>query len=280
MIQLENINFSYNKRKNVFEDLSLRIGSGHVYGLLGKNGVGKTTLLRLISGLNFAQSGQIRTLDLNPAYRPAELLKRIYLLQEEPFAPRISISNFVKSNAPFYEYFNQNQFDEYLHLFEIDSQEMRMDRMSLGQKKKVHISFALAANTDILLMDEPTNGLDIPSKTQFRKMLSMATSDDRLILISTHQVRDLQNLIDALVIVDEGRILLNATESEITDKLCFRISSETETDEPLLFFEENIRGNIMVTENIHHLDSKMDIELLFNTAMLNKKRISELFNTK
>ena len=129
-------------------------------------------------------------------------------------------------------------------------------------------------------MDEPTNGLDIPSKTIFRKIMSMAANDERLILISTHQVRDLHSIIDAVVILDNGHILLNAKAEEITDKLCFKIVDENGTDEPILFCEDNIRGNIVVTENIHHIETKLDIELLFNAVMMNKQRINELFNAK
>ena len=129
-------------------------------------------------------------------------------------------------------------------------------------------------------MDEPTNGLDIPSKTIFRRIMSMAANDERLILISTHQVRDLQSVIDAVVILDNGQILLNAKAEEITDRLCFKIVDENGTDEPILFCEENIRGNTLVTENIHHIETKLDIELLFNAVMMNKSRINELFNAK
>jgi len=152
--------------------------------------------------------------------------------------------------------------------------------LSHGQRKKVIISFALATNTKILFMDEPTNGLDIPSKATFRKIMSLASNNERMILISTHQVRDLQSVIDAVVILDNGRILLNALNSEITDKLCFRVLDENGTNEPILYCEENIRGNVVVSENIHHIETNVDIELLFNAVMMNKQRINELFNAK
>lgn len=280
MIQLQNINFSYSKDRMLFNDLNLSLEGGHVYGLFGKNGAGKTTLLKIMSGLRFIQSGNVTTLGENAALRKAEMMKDIYFLQEEVFVPALSIRNFVKCYAPFYENFDKEQFEEYLHLFEIESQEDKLTALSHGQRKKVIISFALATNTKILLMDEPTNGLDIPSKAAFRKIMSMAANNERLILISTHQVRDLHSLIDAVVILDNGHILLNAMAEEITDKLCFKILDENGTDEPILYREDNIRGDIVVTENIHHIETNLDIELLFNAVMMNKNRINELFNAQ
>lgn len=280
MIQLQNINFSYSKDRMLFNDLNLSLEGGHVYGLFGKNGAGKTTLLKIMSGLRFIQSGNVTTLGENAALRKAEMMKDIYFLQEEVFVPALSIRNFVKCYAPFYENFDKDQFEEYLHLFEIESQDDKLTALSHGQRKKVIISFALATNTKILLMDEPTNGLDIPSKAAFRKIMSMAANNERLILISTHQVRDLHSLIDAVVILDNGHILLNAMAEEITDKLCFKILDENGTDEPILYREDNIRGDIVVTENIHHIETNLDIELLFNAVMMNKNRINELFNAQ
>jgi ABC-2 type transport system ATP-binding protein len=280
MIQLQNIDFSYIKGRSLFNDLSLSLKGGHVYGLFGKNGAGKTSLLKIMSGLRFAHQGEAITLGEKAALRKAAMMKDLYFLQEEIFVPAISIRNYVKCYAPFYENFDQEQFEEYLHFFEIESQDDKLTLLSHGQRKKVIISFALATNTKILFMDEPTNGLDIPSKATFRKIMSLASNNERMILISTHQVRDLQSVIDAVVILDNGRILLNALNSEITDKLCFRVLDENGTNEPILYCEENIRGNVVVSENIHHIETNVDIELLFNAVMMNKQRINELFNAK
>lgn len=280
MIQLQNIHFAYRKNRVIFDELNLSLTNGHIYGLFGENGAGKTTLLKIMAGLRFAQEGTATTLGENAALRKASMLKDIYFLTEEMYVPALSIKKFVQCYAPFYENFNHEQFDEYLHLFDISDQNQKLETLSLGQKKKVLISFSLATNTKILFMDEPTNGLDIPSKASFRKIMSMAASEDRMILISTHQVRDLHSLIDTVVILDNGNILLNATTEEITDKLCFKVIDENGTDEPILYCEENLVGSTVVTENIHHIETKLDIELLFNATMMNKDKINELFNHK
>lgn len=277
MINLENVSFSYRKGRPLFDDLSLRMSAGHICGLLGKNGAGKTTLLRLMTGLNFAQSGTVTTLDENAALRKPEMLKDIYFLTEEMPVSMFTARKYAKYYAPFYENFSFEQYEEYLHLFEVPSMDDKIHRLSLGQKKKVFISFALATNTRILLMDEPTNGLDIPAKATFRRLLSMAANDERLILISTHQVRDLHSLIDSIVIVEDGQVLLNADNERITRKLCFKVREDI-TDEPILYCEETLRGDLLVCENIYNVESKLDIELLFNAVMHNKKRIAEIFN--
>ena len=280
MIELKEISFGYKKNKILFTDLNLELSSGHIYGLLGKNGAGKTTLLKIISGLLFAKNGEITTLGFNPASRKVEMLQDIYLLAEEMYIPPLTIKDFVKVYAPFYPKFDRKQFDNYLQEFEVEAQETKLQKLSHGQKKKVLICFGLAANTKILLMDEPTNGLDIPSKSIFRKIMASAIDETRLVVISTHQVRDLHSLIDTVVILDNGTVLLNHSVEQVTDKLIFKTLEENPNDETILYMEDNIRGSLVVAENKHQQESKLDIELLFNATIANKEKIKEIFNLK
>ena len=164
-----------------------------------------------------------------------------------------------------------------MHELELDQETGYMDKLSHGQKKKVLIAFALATNTKILIMDEPTNGLDIPSKSAFRKLMASATDDSRLVIISTHQVRDLHSLIDMVAILDNGHMLLNASTYEITDKLLFDVDNTKSPEGKVFYTEENPRGNYQVKENVNHIDSSLDLELLFNAAIINKNEISNLF---
>ena len=280
MIELKNISFGYKKKNILFKDLDLEMSSGHIYGLLGKNGAGKTTLLKITSGLLFAKNGEIKTLGFNPAHRKVEMLQNMYFLGEEIYIPPLTVKEFVKVYAPFYPNFSREEFDTYLKQFEVESQEVKMQKLSHGQKKKVLICFGLAANTKILLMDEPTNGLDIPSKSIFRKLMASAVDDTRLVIISTHQVRDLHSLIDTVVILDNGNILLNHSVEEITNKLVFKAVEQPSDEENILYMEDNIRGKLIVAENTLHQDSPLDIELLFNATISNKSKIKEIFNSK
>jgi ABC-2 type transport system ATP-binding protein len=280
MIELKNISFGYKKKKILFSDLDLEMSAGHIYGLLGKNGAGKTTLLKITSGLLFAKSGEIKTLGFNPAYRKVEMLSEIYFLGEEMYIPPLTINDYVNVYAPFYPKFSREQFDSYLQQFEIESKTDKLQKLSHGQKKKVLICFGLAANTKILLMDEPTNGLDIPSKSIFRKVMASAVDESRLVIISTHQVRDLHSLIDVVVILDNGKILLNHSVEEITNKLVFKAIEQPSNDESILYMEDNIRGSLIVAENKHQEDIMLDIELLFNATIASKEKVKEIFNIK
>ena len=277
MIQLENIQFGYVKSKPLFKELSLTMEPGHIYGLLGKNGAGKTTLLKIMSGLRFPDSGMATILGENATLRKTEALRDIYFLQEEMFVPHLKIEEFEAAYAPFYPNFNHDQFVDYLCELELDKENGYMDKLSHGQKKKVLIAFALATNTKVLFMDEPTNGLDIPSKSTFRKLMASAADDSRLVLISTHQVRDLHSLIDMVAILDNGHMLLNASTYEITQKLLFDVDNAKSTDGKIFYTEDSPRGNYQVKENVNQLDSSLDLELLFNAAISNKNEISNLF---
>lgn len=277
MIQLQNIQFGYTKNRNIFDDVSLTMEAGHIYGLLGKNGAGKTTLLKIMSGLRFPTSGTSTILNQNAVLRKAEILQDIYFLQEEMYVPHMKIESFVKAYSPFYPRFNHEQFNEYLREFELDKEFGYLDKLSHGQKKKTLIAFALATNTKVLIMDEPTNGLDIPSKSTFRKLMASAADESRLVIISTHQVRDLHSLIDMVAILDNGRMVLNASTYEITEKLLFDVDNTKTTEGAVLYTEESPRGAYQVKENVNHIDSNLDLELLFNAAMTNKNAIINLF---
>jgi len=277
MIQLQNIQFGYTKNRNIFEDVSLHMEAGHIYGLLGKNGAGKTTLLKIMSGLRFPTAGTTTILNENSALRKDHVLQDLYFLQEEMYVPHLKIEQFEKAFAPFYPRFNHEQFNEYLREFELDKEFGYLDKLSHGQKKKALIAFALATNTQILIMDEPTNGLDIPSKSTFRRLMASAADETRLVIISTHQVRDLHSLIDMVAILDNGRMVLNASTYEITEKLLFDVDNTKSEEGTILYTEESPRGVYQVKENVHHIDSSLDLELLFNAAMSNKNAIANLF---
>lgn len=277
MIQLQNIQFGYTKNRNIFDDVSLTMEAGHIYGLLGKNGAGKTTLLKIMSGLRFPTSGTATILNENAIWRKSEVLQDIYFLQEEMYVPHLKIEQFEKAFSPFYPNFNHEQFNEYLREFELDKEFGYLDKLSHGQKKKTLIAFALATNTKVLIMDEPTNGLDIPSKSTFRKLMASAADESRLVIISTHQVRDLHSLIDMVAILDNGRMVLNASTYEITEKLLFDVDNTKTTEGAVLYTEESPRGAYQVKENVNHIDSNLDLELLFNAAMNNKNAIINLF---
>jgi len=273
MIHINDLHFSYSSKKPLFEKIKLSMQAGNIYGLLGKNGVGKTTMLNLISGLLFPKSGECTVMGYIPQERKVGFLANLFYVPDEIVLPAMKLNDFVRVNKVFYPNFSQELLEQCLRDFEVEGNE-NLAKLSHGQKKKIYISFALACQTKLLLMDEPTNGLDIPSKSTFRKLMASVATEERCIVISTHQVRDLDNLIDAVVIMDNSKVLLQGTLDEITEKLTFRALDK---DEKALYEESSVKGRWGVVENSSGEYSKVDMELLFNAVISNKMEIERIF---
>ncbi len=276
MITIKNLNFNYNKAKPLFKNVSMQLEEGHIYGLLGKNGAGKSTLLKNIAGLVYPWSGSLEVLGYDPRKREPALLRQISFIPEEFHLPSVRSSSYVSVNAPFYPYFDHQYLHELLTEFEIPVQQ-KLSEMSYGQKKKYIIAFGLATKARLIIMDEPTNGLDIPSKAQFRKIMASAMTDDCCIIISTHQVRDLDNLIDTVILLDEQKVALSASIEEITNRLMFK--KVKEVDSTALYVEEGLGGFNTIAINSNQEDSRLDMELFFNAVLSKKSSITSLLNT-
>jgi ABC-2 type transport system ATP-binding protein len=275
MIDIQNLHFAY-KKKKVFTGLNLSLQPGHIYGLLGKNGTGKSTLLRNIAGLLFPDQGSVKVLDHTPRHRHPAFLQELFMVPEEFYLPNVSIEKFVDCNASFYPKFNYDQFNKYLREFDIPVGN-KLQQMSYGQKKKALISFGLACNTSLLLMDEPTNGLDIMSKSQFRKVIAGAIDETKCIIICTHQVKDMESLIDRITVIDEGKILFDQTVDRITSKLSFKISFDSEEIRQAIYREESLKGNAIITTNADHEEGKLDLEMLYKAIVTNGDKVRSLF---
>jgi len=272
MIHIENLNFRYRHRTVLFDGLSLSLDGGRIYGLLGRNGAGKTTLLKIAMGMLFPKGGACRVLGYESRERQPAMLADMMLVPEEFYAPEMTIRRYVDLYAPFYPAFSHEQFQAYMNELELTDGE-HFNSFSLGQKKKAVLAFALAANTRVLPLDEPTNGLDIPSKAQFRRMLASVVTDNRCVVISTHQVRDLENLIDSVVILDNGQITLNRSIEEITAKISFSTLPKLSGQE--LYSESSIAGFQALLPNTDGEPTQVDMELLFNAMMNNRHTIQE-----
>ncbi|MEO5978282.1 MAG: ABC transporter ATP-binding protein [Chryseolinea sp.] len=276
MIVIDNFYFSY-KRNNVLAAISAKLLPGHIYGILGKNGTGKSTLLYNIAGLLYPKHGSITVNGFAPHKREPRFLSEVFMVPEEFNLPNISIRAFLKYHSPFYSKFDHEAFVDYLRLFEIPF-DSKLQGLSYGQKKKVFIAFGVATNASVLLMDEPTNGLDIVSKSQFRKVISMALAPEKTILISSHQVKDLENLIDEVIILNESEIVLSENLDVISTKLSFSLSLDELDPDEVIYSEAVLRGNIAVTRNIHNEEGKVDLELLYKATMFNPTKLKSALN--
>lgn len=276
MIEIKDLAFSYGKTP-ILKSITTTLEEGRIYGLLGENGVGKTTLLTLLCGLKKVCSGSITTDGENPFDRTPTLLQNQFYLPDEVLPVAMKAECFAKERGAFWPDYDHSKFLEIMKEFENDPAK-KMNQMSAGQLKKTYISLALACGCKYIFMDEPTNGLDIPSKTQFRSAIMKYTSDDSTIVISTHQVRDLENFIDPIIILDRQDVLLNATVEEITSKLYFDYGTQLHPES--LYSEQLPGGFIQVYPNTTGEDSKINVEALFNAVHKNKELIKGMFSNK
>jgi ABC-2 type transport system ATP-binding protein len=273
MLTIKNLEFGYPKSGLLFDKLGLDITKGNIYGLLGKNGAGKTTLLKIMCGLLYSQKGEIEIEGENVAKRLPSVLQDIYLIPEEFYLPDFSIETYVEKVSPFYPKFDHKQFKELISEFDVTNGK-KLSTLSHGQKKKFIISFSIATNCSLVFMDEPTNGLDIPSKSKFRKIIASTANEERTFIISTHQVRDLENLIDPLVIIESGKIIFQESIENISSKLDFmKVTDSAPAGVNVLYSEAIFGGNYLLTEKTDNLESNVDFELLFNAVLSNQEDI-------
>ncbi len=276
MVNIQNLSFGYSKMNSLFDHLDLDLKPGNVYGLLGKNGAGKTTLLKIMSGLVFPQEGCCLVNGHQAKDRVPEGLEDICFIPEEYHLPSVRIDRYVMLHAPFYKRFDHSKLSWLLKEFQLEPQQ-KLHQLSFGQKKKFLLAFGLATSARLLLMDEPTNGLDIPSKSQFRKVIAASVDEEQCVMISTHQVRDLQNLIDPIIIIDEGKIIFNEDIATIASVLHFETVLDIKENMQPLYYEEGIGGYAAITPNAQDKDSRLDIELLFNGVTSNPKVFNNEF---
>lgn len=275
MIQVDRLGYQYAKKEPILEEISIEFSAGKIYGLLGKNGAGKSTLIKNMTGMLFPSEGFCRVNGFIPGNREVAFLKDLFFVPEEYYLPNVSIHHLLKVYPKFYPHFNTDQFTGYLDTFGIPLSK-KTSQLSLGQKKKVMIGFALSTNTHVLIMDEPTNGLDIPSKIIFRNMIKEAFREDRIVIITSHQVRDLDELIDTILIMDNGKILFNENKLDIARKWQFDLSPVPIQDSDAIYEEKVSNGYASISENKSEEAGYVDIELLFNAVLAKQLHLTEL----
>ncbi len=279
MLNVNNITFSYKRKAQpVLDNFSLSLAPGSVYGLLGKNGAGKSTLLYLIAGLLTPSAGEVIFLDENTRKRLPKTLSEIFIVPEEFSLPKISMEKYVASMAKFYPRFSAQDLRRHLEMFDLNP-DLNLSELSMGQKKKAMMCFALACNTKLLLMDEPTNGLDIPGKSAFRRFIAQNMNDDRTILISTHQTRDIEKLIDHVIIMNNSSILLNEPMMAIASRLAFLTTSSKDVIQSALYSQPSIEGANVILTNDNDSETEVNLESLFEFAITSPAALSDIFKT-
>lgn len=277
MLDIQDLSFAYRKHHPVFSGLNLAVRPGGIYGLLGKNGAGKSTLLYLIAGLLTPTGGSVRFNGSDTRLRKPSTLADIFIVPEEFALPKISLKEYLTINSRFYPNFSHEDLRRHLDTFEL-SPDINLGTLSMGQKKKAFMCFALACNTPLLLLDEPTNGLDIPGKSRFRKFIVSSMDNDRTIIISTHQVRDIDRVLDHVIITEASRVLLDKSVADILSRLRFSETTSREAAASALFSQPSIGGSSIITLNEGDEDTVFNLECLFEFAMKYPEKLTEVFN--
>ena len=282
IMQVERIAFNYGWRqqKSVFSDFSLSLERGKVYGLLGLNGAGKSTLIYLMAGLLTPKSGRVTIDGCNVRDRLPSTLGNLFVVPEEFELPRMSLKEYATLNGALYPRFSYEDMLRNLEIFDINPEIKSLSSLSMGQNKKVLMSFAFATHTDLMLMDEPTNGLDIPGKSQFRRLVAREMSDNRTIVISTHQVRDIDRCIEHVVIIDNSKVLLDESVARITSKLQFVENATAAEAKSAIYSQPSVTGYSIVVPSNGGDETEINLETLFNATLGNRDKITEIFNAK
>lgn len=277
MIRIDNLTFGYGHKRPLFDKLGLQLATGNIYGLLGKNGAGKSSLLKLLAGLLFPKQGSVVVDGHIPALRQPQYLQEVYFITEESDLPDMSPASYTKLYSAFYPRFDHALFEKYKGEFQLQEVK-KLAEYSYGQKKKFQLAFALSTNCRLMLLDEPTNGLDIPSKSQFRKVVASAINEDRMFIISTHQVRDMENLIDPIIILNDGEVVFHQSLEQVSEKLCMSRQAHMPSAEGAVYAEQNFGGYIVVSENKRGEHTNINVETLFKAVLHDKEKMHQIFN--
>jgi ABC-2 type transport system ATP-binding protein len=277
MISVNNLTFSYQKGTSLFRNMNLTLSPGSIYGLLGKNGAGKTTLLKLICGLSFPLEGKIEVGNFTFPKRDVSFLADIFFLSEEIYISQRTPKEMEDYLAPFYPSFDKPLFQQLLKQLDVDYTG-KLREQSYGQMKKAMIAFAISCRTKYLFLDEPTNGLDIPSKAIFRSIIASTYDENRVTVISTHQVRDLQSLIDRVIILNDHQIQLNIPLDEISEKLTFGHSNIIPHGEDVIYSGSGELGKSYILKKNGHSPGQVDLETLFTGFISNPHTFQQILN--
>ncbi|MFQ6999767.1 MAG: ATP-binding cassette domain-containing protein [Clostridium sp.] len=213
-IEFKNINKSFTD-KEVIKNISLKINGGKIYGLLGRNGVGKTTLLRLINNREVLTSGEI-LIDGENVYENQEALSKIYLMEEKNyFEEDMKISKIFKWTKEFYKNFNMDYALNLSKEFNLDINK-KIKELSTGYSSILKIILALSSGAEILCFDEPVLGLDVNYRELFYKeLLKFYEKTENTIIIATHLIEEIANIIEEVIILKDGQVIKSGEVEKI-----------------------------------------------------------------
>lgn len=265
MIGLSNVTYWYEPGKDVLQDISATIMDGRIYGLFGLNGSGKTTLLKLMAGLLFPKEGKILCEGEDTVLRKADTLAEIAFMPAEfELKSSESIRKYVSLNSVFYPLFSRQVLEDCLDAFGINTPDTALGKLSLGQKHKFMLAFILSLGTKYIFLDEPLNGMDMPSRTAFRKLIARHLREDQSMVISTHVMTDVSKIVsDVLIVRNDGTLFCDSTVN-LSQRYSYGIS---DTDSGAVYAENCAEGYRVLRMNGGFPESEIPMDILFNAVI-------------
>ncbi|MCR5416467.1 MAG: ABC transporter ATP-binding protein [Pseudobutyrivibrio sp.] len=262
---------NYGKDK-VLKNIDIEIETGKIYGLIGRNGVGKTTLLSILTAQNPATSGEV-TLDGEPVWENEKCLDRMcYSRELSPVTifgtNNIKVKEYLRTAKAFYKNWDQEYAEELIKLFNINKKKA-VGKLSKGQLSAITIIIALASKAEITILDEPVAGLDVVAREQFYKLIIEEYAETgRTFIISTHIIEEAASLFEKVIILEDGQVAIEENTEDLLAR-AYRISGQdTIVDEATkdykVFHPEVLGHNKVVTvladEPVSNFDCRVQVE--------------------
>jgi ABC-2 type transport system ATP-binding protein len=201
--------------KTALDGINLTIERGRIIGLLGPNGSGKTTLIKLINGLLSPSSGRLTINGMEPGPETKKIVS--YLPERTYFNSWMKVTDILNYFADFYEDFDRNRALEMLHHLNIDEKD-RLSSMSKGTKEKVQLIMVMSRNADLYCLDEPIGGVDPAARDYILQTIITNYNENASVLISTHLISDIENVLDDVIFIQNGHIRLAASVDDIREQ--------------------------------------------------------------
>ena len=222
VIETNNLCKSYGKSRGII-DVNLKIKEGEIFGFVGPNGAGKSTTIRTLLNFIFPTSGSARILGKEMVKESSEIKKYIgYVPSEVKFYDEVKVKDIIKYSASFYNNVNKEEIDKLYKILDVDVNK-KMSELSLGNKKKVAIVQALIHKPKLLILDEPTNGLDPLIQKKLFELLEEARKNGTTVFLSSHNLVEVESLCDRVAVIKDGKIIDTIVIEKLAKKLGLRI---------------------------------------------------------
>ena len=218
VVDIQGVSRTFGNKK-ALEDVTLTIPRGGVFGLIGGNGAGKTTIIKHVLGMLKAQQGTVRVFGLDPVQNPVETLGRIgYLSEDRDLPDWMRISEMMCYTQAFYPQWDDAYAEELRVAFDLDKN-VKVKTLSRGQRARAGLLVALAYRPDLLVLDEPSSGLDPVVRRDILGAIIRTIADEgRTVLFSSHLLDEVERVADRVAIIHQGRIMLTASMEEIKEQ--------------------------------------------------------------